>query len=106
MDNIRLSYIEEDQRPALICDDVSNLELKSLKAMGSKQSSGLIRLVNTADAVVSESYPSSPIAVFAEIQGARSKNIYLLNNRILDVGQKYKISKGATTSAVKESGNF
>src|SRR5690606_23120158 len=64
LEGVRLAVRTEDHRPAVFCDDVAFLEIKGLKAAGSLQAPGLIRLHNTKEAVISECYPTSAVGVF------------------------------------------
>lgn len=86
LENVALRVAGEDQRPALWCDDVAQLEVKLLKAQGSVQSSELIRLVNARGITITDSRPISPVPVFVSVYGDQSKNIVLKDNFIRNAG--------------------
>ena len=53
-----MDFIREKKRPALLCNNVERLEIKSLKAPGASDTPELIRLVDTSDAVISPCRPA------------------------------------------------
>lgn len=105
MDDIQLDYTEPDHRPAIYCDDVSQLEIRNLKAMGSPQSPEVIRLNNTREVMISDSQPISRVETFVGVYGGRSENIFLRNNRIKNLTNMYRTYKAAP-SVIKEFGSF
>ena len=44
LNNVRFELAAEDMRPAVVCDDVENLEIAGLKAAGDKKAESLLRL--------------------------------------------------------------
>ncbi len=86
-------FEQDDQRPALLCDDVEQLEIKGLKMQGTLHTPELIRLVNTRDVIISESRPTSPVPVFLSIHGEKSDNIVMMNNLLKRAKQKIAFEK-------------
>ncbi len=86
LENVALRVAGEDQRPALWCDDVEQLDVKQLKAQGSVQSSELIRLVNARGITITDSRPVSPVPIFVSVYGDQSKDIVLKDNFIRNAG--------------------
>ncbi len=76
LNNIHLSSGQSDLRPALIADDVADLDVQGLRAGGSGAGEA-IRLVDTRDVVVSASRPLGQPAAFVSVRGAASSNIDL-----------------------------
>lgn len=93
LENIRLRFIQEDQRPALLCDNVEQLEIKGLKAQGTLQTPELIRLVDSRNVVISDSRPTSPVPVFLSIHGEESDDIVMMNNLLKNAKQKIVFEK-------------
>ncbi len=87
LENIRINFAQEDERPALLCDQVEQLEIKGLKMQGTLQTPELIRLVNTLEVVISDSQPTSPVPVFLSIHGEESDNIVMMNNLLKNARQ-------------------
>lgn len=81
MENIRLGFLKDDHRYAVIFDDVNNLELKRLTAQGTEFTPSMIKLKDINNAVVSESGPSNPMRNFLSIHGL-SEGIFLVHNRL------------------------
>ena len=102
LDNIRLDFADEDQRPALVCDDIEQLEIKGLKAKGTPHSPEIIRLVNTRDVVISESQPTSDVPVFLSVYGEDSKDIIMLNNILKNAKKKYIFEKKSLKTSLTE----
>lgn len=93
LDNIQLRFLREDKRPALIFDDVEQLELKGLKAQASSQAPELIRLIDVKDGEISESRSRSPVPVFLSVYGDQSADIIMRDNRLKNTQQKVFLEK-------------
>ena len=106
MDDVTLRVIQQDHRPAVVADDVSNFDLTGLEADGSPESAAMIRLVNANEVLLAENNPRSSVPVFAEITGSHSQGIRLLNNRLQNAGNVYAVKNGADESQIKVSTNF
>ena len=106
LENIRLSFAQEDQRPALLCDDVEQLEINGLKMQGTLHTPELIRLVNTRDVVISESWPTSPVPVFLSIHGDKSSDIVMMNNLLKNAKQKFAFENESMKTILTESGTI
>lgn len=77
--NVRLELEKPDLRPALVCDDVEDLELSGFAAPGFGPEP-LIRLRQTRGATICASRPCGAVEIFARIEGAKSAKIALLSN--------------------------
>jgi hypothetical protein len=77
--NVRLELEKPDLRPALICDDVEDLELTGFKAPGNGDEP-LIRLRNTRGAVIQNCRTLGSVESFLRVEGATSADIALLAN--------------------------
>ena len=106
LENIRLSFAQEDQRPALLCDDVEQLEINGLKMQGTLHTPELIRLVNTRDVVISESRPTSPVPVFLSIYGDKSDDIVMLNNFLKNAENNVAFEKESRKTVLTEFGTI
>jgi len=87
LENLRLTFNQDDQRPALLCDDVEQLDINSLKASGTLETTELIRLIDTKDAIITGVRPTDPIPLFLSLYGEKTKNIVLQNNQLQNVQQ-------------------
>lgn len=77
--NVRFDLAAADARPALICDDVEDLELTGFKALISG-SEPLIRLRQMRGALLQGCRPTGSVETFVRTEGERSANIALLGN--------------------------
>ena len=56
IEGMNISNANSDSRPAIICDDVSDITLSSIKMQGNKDADAMIRLQNSADVLIYNSY--------------------------------------------------
>jgi polygalacturonase len=78
--NLELAFAKDDARPALIADDVSDLDLFALRAQGAPAAGELLRLINVRGALLHGCRLSAAVAAFAHIAGAGSAQIKLSGN--------------------------
>jgi len=79
LDNITLDYVRPELRPALICDDVEDLEMDSVRARGHAMGNALLRLIDVRRALIKGCRPTCAVPVFCELEN-RCRDIALLNN--------------------------
>jgi len=77
--NIELNFNEPDARPAIICDDINGLELKSIKA-GTTGSAPLLWLKNVSDAFIQSCIAPQNSETFLQVSGSASKHITIMGN--------------------------
>jgi polygalacturonase len=82
LSNVQFHLESEDLRPALVCDDVQDLELSGFKAQGATRAESLIRLQNTQRAFVTGSRPLDAIDTFLVVEGAESRDVFLRGNEL------------------------
>ena len=87
LNNVRFDVVSDELRPAIDCDDVTNLELAGFRASGNVQAESLIRLQNTRRAFITGSRPLNLISTFVRVEGAGSEQICLRNN-VMDLAAK------------------
>ncbi len=102
LENIQLKFLREDKRPALIADDVEQLEITGLQAAASSQAPELIRFINVKNGVISESRSQSSVPVFLSVYGDQSAKIILRNNRMDNVQQKVSVENESLKTVVQE----
>jgi len=100
LDNVTFRLAHEDLRPAIVCDDVDDLELAGFKAAGSKNAESLIRLENSSNIFIRGSRPLNAIGTFLRVEGARSKDIRLSGNKLNLARKQVETTAGAGISAV------
>ncbi|GAB3958699.1 glycoside hydrolase family 28 protein [Spirosoma harenae] len=105
-DQIQLRFVKEDQRPALVFDDVEELDIRGLKAQSVAQTPELIRLINTRKSIIADSRPTAVVSVFLSVYGDKSSAITLTNNTLSQAKQTCFFENPALKSIVKESGTM
>ncbi len=105
-DNVQLRFKENDERPALFCDDVDGLKIEGLQAQSTSQTPELIRLIDSKDVLISECSPINPVQAFVSVYGENSKGIVLLNNRIGNAHKSVFFKNGAQKTSSKEIGTI
>ena len=106
LDHIRLRFAQEDQRPALVCSDVEQLEITGLQASGTLQSPELIRLTDVRGAIISDSRLTSPVPVFLSVYGDKSQNILLKDNLLGNAKRHIFFGNKSIKTAVTEIGTM
>jgi polygalacturonase len=78
--NLELAFDKADARPALIADDVSDLNLFALRAQSAPTAGELLRLINVRGALLRGCRLSAAVGAFARITGAESAEIKFNGN--------------------------
>jgi hypothetical protein len=106
LQDLHLRFLEEDERPAVICEDVCSLTIDGLMAGASPNTPHLIRLTDIKTATVSRCYPADPVPVFLSVQGELSTGIVLLNNRLKHAQVNLVLAEGVPEASVTEIGTI
>jgi hypothetical protein len=97
LDNVRFEFAKRDFRPAIVCDDVQDLELSGFKAQAEASVESLIRLRAVQSAFIHASRPLNEISTFVRVEGASSKDIVLAGNNLAHAKQAVERVEGAPT---------
>ncbi len=79
LENVTFDTASPEMRPALVCEDVEDLELSGFRAEGNSEGE-LLRLCDTRLAYIHGCRPTSPVAEFLQVKGAGSREILLQAN--------------------------
>jgi len=101
--NVRFRLQTSDLRPAIICDDVTGLELNGFRADADPKTESLIRFHNTRGAIITGSRPLGPVPVFVQVEGPESREIILRGNMLGQAGQAVITTHGASSEAISQS---
>ncbi|MBK7930946.1 MAG: hypothetical protein IPJ98_26770 [Bryobacterales bacterium] len=104
LSNIRFAFNQPDLRPAMMAEDVDDLEINGLQAAASG-SEPLLRLVETRGALIRASRPLNPVDSFLRVEGQASRDIALLGND-LRLARHAVLSPQGSASPVIEEGNL
>ena len=72
------TYDDTDERPAIVADNVRNLDIYGFRALGSDDVDGLIRFHNIQNAYVHASRPLSNIETFVRVSGSDTRSLHLI----------------------------
>ncbi|MHB0958041.1 MAG: glycoside hydrolase family 28 protein [Pirellulaceae bacterium] len=100
LSNVRFDLASADARPALMCDDVADLDVSGLQAAGGREGEPLIRLYATHDAFIHGSRPLGEIDTFVRIEGEACRDITLSGNDLHRCRIAVQTADGATQSAI------
>jgi polygalacturonase len=81
-DHVRLDVEEPDIRPAMICDDVEQLEVTDFDAEINEQTKSYFSFVNVREALISNCLPMGNCAMFLNLEGAQNQTISLFQNSL------------------------
>ena len=102
--NVQFELAKPDARPAIVCDDVEDLDLSGLKAANSG-SEPLIRLTQVRRALLQGCQPAGDVEAFVSVEGDRSTDVALLGNDLRRV-RKQVVAKDGFNGDVASSGNL
>lgn len=107
---LRLRNVEfraggKEARPAIVCDDVKDLELDGIRGATIAGPQPVIQLRQTSRAFIRGCCAPAGAKTFLEVQGSRSESIALNGNNLLSVEQSVKSGPDVSQSAVTASGN-
>jgi hypothetical protein len=85
---------------ALLCDDVSRLDINGLRAQADPEGVPLLRFTNVRDALIRGAVAPKGAKTFLEVLGAESRGIDLTGNVLAGTESPVAISEGADAKAV------
>ncbi len=97
--NIETAFLQDDERPALVCDDVEGLELAGSALAGS------VRLQQVRDAFVHGCRAPGRIQTWMEVSGAQSERISVIGNDLPNANKAVDIAGDVPQGAVFLNGN-
>jgi hypothetical protein len=77
--DVELGFMEDDVRPAMVCDDVNGLELRRIKSMFSG-SEAMVLLKGVKNVFVQSCIAPRGLETFLELKGTNNEHITLLGN--------------------------
>jgi hypothetical protein len=98
-EDVTLDTATPDLRPALVGEDVEDLELSDFRAAGSGPAA-LLRLREARHVYLHGCRPLDKVPLFLSVEGAGSRDILLQVNDFHLVGQVYTLADGATAKAM------
>lgn len=106
MNNVTLQVLNPDYRPALIFDDVSDVDVKECTLEASQSGEPVISLVNVENAIIRNNNLKGVNDNFIGISGKNSKDIILKDNFLKNSKNTFEISKEVKREVVTEIGTI
>jgi hypothetical protein len=106
LNNITFDLAGIEKRPALVCEDVEDLELADFRASGDQESLAMVVLRDTHQAFIHGCRPLQPVRTFLRLEGAGSREILLAGNDLHKAVRPIELAGNAPGSAlVPEAGH-
>jgi hypothetical protein len=99
LQNVRFEYNEQDARPAVILDHVTDALINGLSAQGSANSE-LIRIIDSKDILIVAPRLLTEAKTFLQAEGSSSKNIKVDGGDLSKTKQAVSIQRGAVETSV------
>jgi hypothetical protein len=99
--NISTSFLQDDERPALVCDEVEGLELAGSALAGAPEAEPSVRLHQVKDAFVHGCRAPGRIQTWMEVSGNQSERISVMGNDLGNAGKAVDIAGDVAQDAVK-----
>jgi hypothetical protein len=80
--NVKFDVASRDLRPAIVCDDVDDLELTNLRAMADPEAESLIRLRSIGTARVRDRVPSGKMRKFVRVEDSPKADVKMAGNEV------------------------
>ncbi len=106
LNNVRFELASQDLRPALVCDDIEDLELSNFQADGGANSESLIRLQGARRVFIHGSRPLSEVGTFLRVEGGGTTDVGLAGNDLRLARKPFESAAGAAQSSVAMVSNL
>lgn len=106
LNNVQFRTKTEDLRPAIVCDDVDDLELSGCRISGSSNAESLIRLQHSHNVFIQGSRVIGEAGTFLRVEGSSSRDIVVSGNRLNNVRRTSEIVSGAPKRSVVSTNNI
>lgn len=103
--NVEFKIGPEEARPAIVCDDVMNLDMDGIRGPAISGYEPVIKLFQTKQAFIRGCCAPPGTNAFLEVHGSLSESIVLNGNNLLAAKQAIQFSADAPVTAVIASGN-
>jgi polygalacturonase len=99
MNNVRFEVTEPDLRPAVVLENVTDAAINGLNAQGNPQAKSLLRLVDSADVLLTASRALTRAPVFLAVEGSASRGIVIDGGDVSKAAKPLAFAAGANESA-------
>jgi hypothetical protein len=103
--SIEFTSGQDEERPAIVCDDVKNLDVDGLRSQPIVGTQPVVKLIQTKQAFLHGCCVPAGAKTFLEVQGGGSDSIVLNGNNLLGAEQAVLAGPDVSPAAVTASGN-
>jgi polygalacturonase len=96
-----LMFEESDPRPAIVCDDVRDLDLQDVKAKIAPTAPACFQLKNVADSLIHDCRPGASDVPFVQLDGPQTDRIRLWNNDLDRMKETVRSGKEVRKQAIE-----
>jgi hypothetical protein len=101
-EDVTLECAAPDLRPALVAEDVENLELSNVRA-GGAGTEALLRLRDARDAYLHGCRARNEVPLFLQVEGGESRGILMQANDLRRARRAFALAEGAPADSVLQS---
>ncbi len=98
--NVQTSFEQPDARPALVADDVRQMDISSASFAQNPGGGPAMIFRNVQGAMIHGCRPWQDVATYLRVEGSESEGIALVANDLRQAGKAFEISAGAPAAAV------
>ncbi len=106
MENVKFRLADRDLRPALVCDDVDQLDLSGFQVAGDRDAESAIRLQNCQEVFIEGSRTLNETGTFLRVEGAESKAVFLTGNLLHGAKNIVETTTEVDRSEIRLLNNF
>jgi hypothetical protein len=103
--NLEFRAAEAEARPALVCDDVKDLELSGLRSTSIRGEAPMVKLVQTRKALLRDCVAPGGTQTFLQVDGSQSAEITLMNNELTSAAKATRLASDVPPTSVQLLGN-
>lgn len=82
-----LEFVEEDRRPAIVCHDVTDLDVFNLRTRSSAEAASVMHLHDVRGALIHGCRTHQPVATFVRLAGEATADVALVGNDLAKAKQ-------------------
>jgi polygalacturonase len=100
LEHVEVSCVTPEARPALVCDDVEQLEVSAWGAASGAGQASCLRFENVREALVYGCRAPRDAGVYLRVEGSRSSRIHLIGNDLSYASNPVETAPGTPLGAV------
>ena len=106
MNHVEFKAAPGEERPALVCDGVKDLDIDGLRSASTAGTQPVIKLIQTRQALLNNCSAPAGTKTFLEAQGDKTEHIVLMNSDLTGAEQAAQTGAEVPKNAVLLSGNI